>query len=90
MSATGPEPFAGTTQGQPEAKQTEREARKQERQEARKQQRQEARKQERQEARRRERRKAKTEEREHAERAQVLQALGVPTGDSSASTDGTV
>jgi tellurite resistance protein len=79
MSATGPEPFAGTTQGQPEAKQPEREARKQERQEARKQQRKEAKK--------RERLKAETEEREHAERAQVLAALGVDTADSSGSTD---
>ena len=81
MSATGPEPFAGTTQGQPEAKQPEREVRKQARQEARKQARQEVKK--------RERRKKKLEEREHAERAQMLEALGIPTGDASASTDGT-
>jgi hypothetical protein len=73
MSATGPEPFAATMQGQPEAKQPEREARKQARQEVKK----------------RERRKKKLEEREHAERAQMLEALGIPTGDALASTDGT-
>jgi hypothetical protein len=85
MSATGPESFAGTTQGQgpeqPEGKQPEREARKQARKEAKKQERREVKK--------RERRKKELEEREHGERAQVLEALGIPTGDASASMDRT-
>ena len=89
MSATGPASFADTTQEQgapgmperPEGKQAEREARKQARKEATKRQRRELKK--------RERRRQKLEEREQAERAQMLEALGIPTGDASASTDRT-
>ncbi len=89
MRATGPESFAGTTQGQGAARMPEQQEAKQPEQEARKQEPKEARKQERKEARKRERLKAKTEEREHAEQAQVLAALGVDTAHSSGSTDGT-
>jgi hypothetical protein len=87
MRATGPTLFAGTTEGQGAAKMPEQQEAKQLEREARKQERKEARKQERREVRKQERQKAKTEEQEHAERAQVLAALGVDTADSSGSTD---
>ncbi len=87
MSATGPESFVDTTQGQVAPGMPERPEGKQAEQEARKQVRQEATKRERRELRKRERRKQKLEEREHAERTQMLEALGIPTGDTSASAD---
>jgi hypothetical protein len=57
-------------------------------QEARKEARKATRKQERREVKKRARKKTEAEQREHAERAQLLRALGIDPGDSSASTEG--